>query len=428
MNQRAQRLAALLLVLLIFVAIPQVEPQLQIKDPPQIEEPGLTAIESNVTTELDKKTGELTLSSWSDEAFFKIKMPVDPLTSVSLSQKDRLHYTHYTVDVYDVPLGIEYEVIFDSRPDTNTIIFMIETKNIAFHYQPPLDEEIFNKGFTVNATHAFDTEGNLYAYRPENIVGSYAVYHASKKGNDYGTGKMGHIYRPRIYDSAGGETWGNLIIYEDSGVLLININGAWLDNAVYPIRVDPTFGKTTIGGSSGSVDGGRIRGTQYLNLNGSGTLTHLWLHIPSINSPPKEFSLALYSDNGENMSTLIAQCAFTNTSLIGWNNLTSLNATAIVNNTKYWIAAAAEGWQVQASYDSVVGTGPYWWQAYGSWPAGPLNYPPSGGTDTLQLSAYATFTSDEEEEGWSGIINTVASPGSVNGVASVNIGSINGVG
>ena len=75
------------------------------------------------------------------------------------------------------------------------------TEGLVFYYQPPLTPEEIETG----------------AHQPENVVGSYAVYHATR-GNlhasaeeaaRYKTGKAYHIFRPLVKDAAGNETWGD---------------------------------------------------------------------------------------------------------------------------------------------------------------------------------------------------------------------------
>ena len=77
----------------------------------------------------------------------------------------------------------------------------IKSKGLDFFYQPPLTQKEIDEG----------------AFRPENVVGSYAVYASEQKtnyvgGKLYRTGKVGHIFRPKIIDSAGTEVWGKLNI------------------------------------------------------------------------------------------------------------------------------------------------------------------------------------------------------------------------
>ena len=130
----------------------------------------------------------------------------------------------------------------------NTFSFPVESANLSFYYQPALNEELNLSEYDfVNETHAV-LDGSVVMHRPENIVGSYAVYHSSKTNNKYKAGKAFHIYRPKIIDSNGWEIWGELDISD--GYMTITIPQEFLDGAVYPVNVDPTFGETEIGTTS----------------------------------------------------------------------------------------------------------------------------------------------------------------------------------
>ena len=169
--------------------------------------------------------------------------------------------------------GYEFEVILKEKPSTNKLEFTIKTKGLKFYYQPPMTEEKLEEGQTADETHIYDKDGNVIAERPENVVGSYAVYHATKGamsnvkgGKLYRVGKAFHIYRPKITDANGNWTWGKLNIDEKKGILTIEIDQDFLDKAVYPVKVDPTFGYDTLGSSGTAIlysGGGYRRGGNY---------------------------------------------------------------------------------------------------------------------------------------------------------------------
>lgn len=75
--------------------------------------------------------------------------------------------------------GFEIEIVLDEAPARNVFEFDIEgADELDFFYQPPLTDEEVADG----------------AVRPENVVGSYAVYHKSKANyrvgdTNYATGK-----------------------------------------------------------------------------------------------------------------------------------------------------------------------------------------------------------------------------------------------
>ncbi|KYK43917.1 hypothetical protein A1D31_37445 [Bradyrhizobium liaoningense] len=161
--------------------------------------------------------------------------------------------------------GYEIDVIYAKRPASNVTSFNIETQNLDFFYQPALDKtEQDSDVASCTATQCVNVEGNVVLERPENVVGSYAVYYkdgisgdySEAGGRNYRTGKAFHIYRPRINDAAGNTTWGELNVDQAAGKLTVTVPQEFLDKATYPVIVDPTFGYNTIGASV--VDGSDI--------------------------------------------------------------------------------------------------------------------------------------------------------------------------
>jgi len=127
--------------------------------------------------------------------------------------------------------GLEFEVVLNKKPATNVISLPFTSKGLVFYYQGPLTAEEISQG----------------AIRPEEVVGSYAVYHVSKKDNEYGTGKAFHIYRPKLIDKNGKWIWAELDIDPTAKLLKITVDQNWLNKAAYPVIVDPEFGYTSIG-------------------------------------------------------------------------------------------------------------------------------------------------------------------------------------
>jgi hypothetical protein len=76
------------------------------------------------------------------------------------------------------------------------------------------------------------------------LKGSYAVYKKETVAGE-GTGKLCHIHRPEIIDGRGRRVWGDLSVAGNR--LCITIPEWWLNEATYPVIVDPTIGTTTVG-------------------------------------------------------------------------------------------------------------------------------------------------------------------------------------
>lgn len=145
----------------------------------------------------------------------------------------------YEMESDDEDNAFEFDITYTEKPASNVVRFTTQSKNLDFLYQGELTQEELDEG----------------AVRPENVIGSYAVYHSTKSGNvkdgyEYRTGKAFHIYRPFIEDSNGRKEWCDLDI--SGNFLTITVPQDFLDEAVYPIRLDPTFGYDTAGGTTTS--------------------------------------------------------------------------------------------------------------------------------------------------------------------------------
>lgn len=166
-----------------------------------------------------------------------------------------LHQYNYTENEQNYTMfddgGMEFEVIFKSKPSSNIVSFDISSENLIYYYQPELTQDEIDNG----------------EYRPENIIGSYAVYHDSKKNNNYKAGKAFHIYRPKIIDADGKEIWAELNI--DNGIMTITIDQKFLDGAKYPVIVDPTFGETGIGASQVTLNSNDLLGSSFTSPTGA---------------------------------------------------------------------------------------------------------------------------------------------------------------
>lgn len=212
-------------------------------------------IQQGERVEIAKDRAAVTLKGWNDEYAITVEpqipstllgakgdKPFDvPAGRPLLSKK--MEFKSGDVTAFIEPkegTENEFDIDFtlDAKPDTNVFTYKITgAEDFNFLYQPELTDAEIKDG----------------AVRPENVVGSYAVYnkthsnHALGKTN-YTTGKVFHIYRPKIIDSSGAYAWATLEY--NNGVLSVTAPREFLDTAIYPVTIDPTFGKTSIGGSN----------------------------------------------------------------------------------------------------------------------------------------------------------------------------------
>jgi hypothetical protein len=127
---------------------------------------------------------------------------------------------------------LKWDVAFTEHPGAYAWAFgLTDSGNLSYHYQPALTWDEIMAGHE----------------RPDDVVGSYAVYMDRMHG-PYGTGKFCHVYRPLFQDANGDERWGTIDI--TNGVMTISIDPAWMDNAAYPVTLDPTIGYSSMGASA----------------------------------------------------------------------------------------------------------------------------------------------------------------------------------
>lgn len=321
------------------------------------------------------------LMRWDNDVNFSIRATEHPQATVKTTGEVIKYVTpDYEVHQYEKPEagedgGFEFEWVLLAKPSSNVLTATIQTKNLQFFYQPALTPEEIAEG--VN--------------RPDNVVGSYAVYHKFKGGlnkegdMEYKTGKAFHIYRPKAKDSANNEIWCELNIDENNGLLTVTIDQSWLNNASYPVTVDPTFGNTNIGASSGSsankigsrytiTDNGNVSSiTQYVNQDGSNTV-----------------ACAIFTNNGSTLPDVkVAEDSgnTTGTGAAAWltNNITA----SLTASTQYWLVGWASDsrtiyWDAGSANQYITDGG-----TFETWAD------PWGGTGTRfarALSIYATYT------------------------------------
>ena len=172
---------------------------------PYIETPTRFEISKNMGDEgiqnisFAKNKPEMTLGKWNDEVNIKISRKGTFSEGNRALFSDKVKYENAKEEINVYPLdataemdegGFEYEVILKEKPNTNVISMDIETQGLDFFYQPALTQKEIDEG----------------ANRPENVIGSYAVYHSTKKNHiqgqtNYKTGKAFHIFRPEIIDA-----------------------------------------------------------------------------------------------------------------------------------------------------------------------------------------------------------------------------------
>lgn len=333
----------------------------------------------------------------------------------------KLSFEMYSVDEGEG--SYKYIWYLNEKPATNKVEFQIESSGLDFFYQPPLTQEYqngfsqeFQKEIVVSETQVKDLEGNVLAERPENVVGSYAVYHSTKGGmndaygKDYKTGKAFHIFRPHIIDSSGAETWGILKI--ENGIYSVEIPQEFLDKAVYPIKSNDTFGFESVGASANLHNLSQwpmrwLSGSKYAS-GGSGDLDSITTYItkragPTWTQLETTFQFAIYEDgtDGVKVDTTDAHtCA--NGDADGWFTLNAVTGASLTSQD-YWLYMWSGGtydYYLSQYFDETGGDSRVkenTASSYSSWPSTLDDDDFSGdyymdANGTLKFSIYATYT------------------------------------
>jgi hypothetical protein len=117
----------------------------------------------------------------------------------------------------------EYDIILEREPESNVVSLALAGAELLDFFRQP-------------------------DFHPDpDLAGSYAVYGRKANGR-FGTGKLCHIYAPRIIDAGGRSVRGRLDVIGNR--LLITIPETWLADARYPVIVDPVIGTQTIGANT----------------------------------------------------------------------------------------------------------------------------------------------------------------------------------
>ena len=210
---------------------------------------------------------QVKLMRWDNEVNFSVRLKTEEIANHSKSgEKINWDGEKTNIEFYADETGeggYKFVWYLKEKPVSNKIEFTIQSKGLDFFYQPELTPEEIAQG----------------AFRPENVVGSYAVYHQTKggmndiNGKEYKAGKAFHIFRPHIIDANGAETWG--ILHIENGIYSVEIPQDFLDKAVYPIKSNDTFGNTSTAGTENGFAGNFAHMVVGTPAGGNGTVSKL---------------------------------------------------------------------------------------------------------------------------------------------------------
>lgn len=309
---------------------------------------------------------------WKDQTGIKVSYDMgEPTLAEKL--KDKRKKQVITETVTDFEGGFKVDILLNEEPDTNVFCYAIEgAENYDFFFQPPLTAEEIAEG----------------AVRPPEIEGSYAVYHKTLANHEvgkenYATGKVMHIPRPQVWSMSDVDTkvWADMTYTEKDG-LCVTVPQDFLDKAIYPVRVDPTFGYTTAGASTGTSNG-IYRGYRATPA-GDGTVTMISVYPK--NTVTENGEAGLYQDSGD---ALVSPQTGDASRIFVANNWLDMNVSGGISVTSqnYHIT-----WHINTvDYGFDVGGGSNGLNKIRTYPGWD---DPHGGTETStnRISIYATYT------------------------------------
>lgn len=288
--------------------------------------------------------------------------------------------------------GYEVNIILDAPPASNVFNFSISgADDLDFFYQSPLWQEAGLKAPTTNCT---DTDCDIdgHAHRPEDVVGSYAVYYKHHRDHinghtNYATGKAYHIFRPKVTDAAGHQVWASMSY--DAGVLRVAVPAEFLASAEYPVTVDPTFGYTTIAITEFSNVASQTFAHLY-TLSQAGTVTLMSTYFHTVTGPYTAKAL-IYSDSAGAPNALLATSAeyIPAPNVSQWNNV-SISATLITAD--YHLAWITPAGSAAFNYLCDSGSATQMYRTTDTYSAPASTYPGGATTAARQCSIYATYT------------------------------------
>ncbi len=324
----------------------------------------------------------LKLNRWNGECFIKVGLPITE-KSLPIIDGNKITWEGRDKHILMYPLapdkqmelgGYEYEIVFDKKPKSNKIIIDLQGQGLKFDYQPSLTQEEIEEGHI----------------RPENVVGGYAVSHATKggmvssRGKNYKAGEAFFIYRPRIIDARGDWAWEEQFINPITGKQIITIPQEFLKYAHYPIRhvAGDTFGYTDVGGTGTPFGGGAFLG------------------MPGTPSAGTAQSISLYCvDTGDNFKGVLILGADKTILANGVGNpagiafsadwvISSFGIDPTLTNAEHFVGAVSDN-LINIYYNSGTGN-QRWFDATNSY-ATPTD-PTDGSQSSTRYSIYCIYT------------------------------------
>lgn len=325
----------------------------------------------------------------------------------------------YPIDVHGRDGGLRFELVYKEKPPTYPFTVPLVSENLRWSKQPFLTQEDRDVGIL----------------RPENVEGSYAVYHVNKKNNKYMTGKAFHLYRPIVIDSEGKKAWCEIEVDRpiDPTGLTVTPPQQFMDEATYPVTVDPDFGYAIIGGTPIGLANNGISfryGSAWPMPAGGGTANYLRAYVSGTLVCDCKAFINQKDSGGAGTHGQIATrenlaCAVA----AHWEEFT-LAGEVLTGGVNYILGILGNGADAPGAGDFYI----IYYDTNGavaSYNEGPQNYgapesPWVVNPDTPETYDHSIFV-NYLLLGWSGKISGVVDPAEIAGVAKADIAEVKGV-
>lgn len=337
------------------------------------------------------------VSAWGDNCWLKIKLRnhTDNMDHYQTGTYNGYPYVKYGNDKYRYRMymtkggAFEFDAIIRARPISGRYFFPfdIRSQGLRFSYQPELMAEEISMG----------------AERPDSVVGSYAVYrsdgvrgvikYADGSVNRYGTGKVCHIYTPKVWDASGDTIWGFIEIDTILQRMRIGADSTWMANATYPVTIDPQFGNTDIGASTLGLSGysGVVQVT--MAATEGQVLDSVVFNGWGDTDPTSTAYGGIYEDDGGPGPGVLGEGDITGITITWlsqqWYQCPMAGTYALTSEETYWLAFYSDAWACK--YDA-SGAGEY--KVTSSWPD-PYGAPYASGE--YDLSIYGVYSAATAE-------------------------------
>lgn len=319
----------------------------------------------------------LNMSFHNDEFYINLNRKDKVITTETATDENgKVKLSGKDTDIFyiDSEGRFKWDIEFAEHPQVYSWEWGLKhTSSLEFYYQGELTAEEVAEG----------------CERPDEVVGSYAVY-CNKKNNKYKTGKLCHIYAPVFIDANGDKKKGVLLI-EKGKALTISIDKTWLDNAVYPVTLDPTIGYTTLGATAGTA-------TDYIFARpgtSSGAGTGGTIYVGTKSTTDSYCRGALYANNsgtpvgGSKLSSSEAEITIPENASFTWRSGLITVSDGIAASTTYYPAVHFD--LSTYAYDS----GGTCYRASLTYNPGTNDLPspyPTSATVTREISIYLEYT------------------------------------